>query len=85
MNFLMATPGAYSSVITTSDAGTVADSGTTPEVTLPGSPAAGSGTGAVAVGGSDRAHPLGWRPLVPAAAYAGFCTSTVTLDLVSGP
>ena len=47
--------------------------------------AAGSGTGTVTVGGSDMAHPLGWWALVPAAAYAGSYTSTVTLDLVSGP
>ncbi|HTT52635.1 MAG TPA: WxL domain-containing protein [Streptosporangiaceae bacterium] len=46
---------------------------------------AGAGTGVVALGGPGAAHPIGWWIQVPASAYAGSYTSTLTLTLVSGP
>jgi len=46
---------------------------------------AGTGTGVVALGGPGSAHPIGWWIRVPALAYAGSYTSTLTLTLVSGP
>lgn len=45
----------------------------------------GTGVGAITVGGSGAAQPLGWWILVPASAYAGSYTSTLTLTLASGP
>ncbi len=49
------------------------------------SASAGSGLGAVTLGGSTAADPLGWWIKVPANARAGSYTSTVTLAVVSGP
>jgi hypothetical protein len=46
---------------------------------------AGTGTGVVALGGPSAIHPIGWWIQVPASAYAGSYTSTLTLTLVSGP
>ena len=46
---------------------------------------AGTGTGVVALGGASATHPIGWWIQVPASAYAGSYTSTLTLTLVSGP
>ena len=46
---------------------------------------AGTGTGVVALGGAGATHPIGWWIQVPASAYAGSYTSTLTLTLVSGP
>ena len=46
---------------------------------------AGTGTGVVALGGSSATHPIGWWIQVPASAYAGSYTTTLTLTLVSGP
>ena len=46
---------------------------------------AGTGTGVVALGGPAAAHPIGWWIQVPASAYAGSYTTTLTLTLVSGP
>jgi hypothetical protein len=46
---------------------------------------AGTGTGVVALGGPSTTHPIGWWIQVPASAYAGSYTSTITLTLVSGP
>jgi WxL domain surface cell wall-binding len=46
---------------------------------------AGTGTGVIALGGASAAHPIGWWIQVPASAYAGSYTSTLTLTLVSGP
>jgi uncharacterized protein YaiE (UPF0345 family) len=45
----------------------------------------GTGTGVVALGGASATHPIGWWIQVPASAYAGSYTSTLTLTLVSGP
>ena len=45
----------------------------------------GTGTGVIALGSSSATHPIGWWIEVPASAYAGSYTSTLTLTLVSGP
>jgi alpha-tubulin suppressor-like RCC1 family protein len=47
--------------------------------------AAATGIGAVTIGGSTATHPLGWWVNVPASAYAGSYTSTITISLISGP
>jgi alpha-tubulin suppressor-like RCC1 family protein len=47
--------------------------------------AVGTGEGVMTIGGSGAANPIGWWVQVPANAYAGVYTSTVTLDVVSGP
>jgi hypothetical protein len=47
--------------------------------------AAGSGTGAITLGGHSAANPFGWWVNVPASARAGAYTSTVTVAVVSGP
>ena len=44
-----------------------------------------TGEGVMTIGGSSAANPIGWWVQVPAAAYAGVYTSTVTLEVVSGP
>lgn len=46
---------------------------------------AGTGLGAVTIGGSAAAHPAGWWVNIPAQAYAGSYTTTVTLTVASGP
>ena len=46
---------------------------------------ASTGEGVMTIGGSSAANPIGWWVQVPAAAYAGTYTSTVTLQVVSGP
>jgi len=45
----------------------------------------GSGVGQVTLGGSTATYPIGWWINVPANAYPGTYTSTVTLAVVSGP
>jgi hypothetical protein len=44
-----------------------------------------TGLGQVVIGGSTASDPIGWWLLVPASAWAGSYTSTVTLELISGP
>lgn len=44
-----------------------------------------SGKGDILIGGSNAANPIGWWVVVPATAYAGTYTSTVTISLSSGP
>jgi len=44
-----------------------------------------TGEGVMTIGGSSAAHPIGWWVQVPASAYAGSYTSTVTLEVISGP
>jgi hypothetical protein len=44
-----------------------------------------TGEGVMTIGGSSAANPIGWWVQVPAATYAGLYTSTVTLQVVSGP
>lgn len=46
---------------------------------------AGSGQGAVTLGGRSAANPVGWWVNVPASALTGAYTSTVTVSIVSGP
>jgi hypothetical protein len=46
---------------------------------------AGTGLGAVTLGGHSAANPLGWWVNVPANALAGAYTSAVTVAVVSGP
>jgi alpha-tubulin suppressor-like RCC1 family protein len=46
---------------------------------------AGSGMGQVTIGGSGVANPVGWWVNVPASARSGSYTTTVTLEVVSGP
>ncbi len=47
--------------------------------------AASSGLGQVVIGGSTAPNPVGWWLYVPASAYSGSYTSTVTMEVVSGP
>jgi hypothetical protein len=47
--------------------------------------AVSTGEGVMTIGGSSAANPIGWWVQVPAAAYAGVYTSTVTLEVISGP
>jgi alpha-tubulin suppressor-like RCC1 family protein len=47
--------------------------------------AASTGEGVMTLGGSSTANPIGWWVQVPASVYAGVYTSTVTLEVVSGP
>jgi len=46
---------------------------------------AGSGIGPVTLGGSSAANPVGWWTDIPANARSGSYTSTVTVEVVSGP
>jgi len=44
-----------------------------------------TGVGVMTLGVSTDANPIGWWVQVPANSYAGVYTSTVTIELVSGP
>jgi len=44
-----------------------------------------TGEGVMTIGGSTAAAPIGWWVQVPAKTYAGSYTSTVTLEVISGP
>ena len=46
---------------------------------------AGTGVGAITIGGHSASHPIGWWVQLPSSAFAGSYTSTLTLTLVSGP
>lgn len=46
---------------------------------------AATGLGQVIIGGSTAANPVGWWLQIPASAYSGTYTSTVTLEVISGP
>jgi hypothetical protein len=46
---------------------------------------ASSGLGGILLGGSTAADPLGWWVRVPANAFRGSYTSTVTVAIASGP
>jgi hypothetical protein len=46
---------------------------------------AGSGLGAVTLGGSSAPNPVGWWITIPGSAWAGAYASTVTVTIVSGP
>jgi WxL domain surface cell wall-binding len=47
--------------------------------------AASTGSGKIAIGGSGAVHPIGWWIRLPASAYAGIYSSTITISLVSAP
>jgi hypothetical protein len=47
--------------------------------------ATGTGIGAILIGGSAAADPVGWWVNVPATAIAGIYTSTITMEIISGP
>jgi hypothetical protein len=44
-----------------------------------------TGLGQVVIGGSTATYPIGWWLVAPASAYSGSYTSTVTVELISGP
>jgi hypothetical protein len=46
---------------------------------------ASTGEGVMIIGGSTAANPIGWWIQMPASGYTGTYTSTVTLEVVSGP
>src|ERR1039457_7151744 len=46
---------------------------------------ASTGEGVMTLGGSSAANPVGWWVQAPASTRAGIYTSTVTLQVVSGP
>ena len=46
---------------------------------------AGTGMGTMTIGGSSAANPIGWWVQVPASAYAGSYTSSLTFQIVSAP
>jgi hypothetical protein len=47
--------------------------------------AAATGLGQMVIGGSAAANPVGWWVNVPASASAGSYTSTITVQIISGP
>ena len=47
--------------------------------------AASTGLGQVIIGGSTQPNPVGWWLNIPAYASAGAYTSTVTMEVISGP
>ncbi len=47
--------------------------------------AASTGMGQVTIGGSASAHPVGWWVVAPGDARAGTYTTTLTVQLISGP
>jgi hypothetical protein len=47
--------------------------------------AANTGLGQVIIGGSTQPDPVGWWVNVPASALAGSYTSTITMEIISGP
>ena len=47
--------------------------------------AAATGLGQIVIGGSTAANPVGWWVNVPASASAGSYTSTITVEIISGP
>ncbi len=46
---------------------------------------AGTGLGAITIGGSTAARPVGWWVKVPGNTPAGTYTSTITVQMISGP
>ena len=46
---------------------------------------AATGLGQVVIGGSAASNPVGWWLQIPASVYSGTYTSTVTLEVISGP
>jgi len=46
---------------------------------------AATGQGSMTIGGSAAANPIGWWVQVPASTRAGSYTSTLTVEVMSGP
>jgi hypothetical protein len=46
---------------------------------------ASTGLGQIVIGGSTATNPVGWWVYVPASASAGSYTSTITMEIISGP
>jgi hypothetical protein len=44
-----------------------------------------TGLGQIVIGGSTNPNPVGWWVYVPASASAGSYTSTITMEIISGP
>jgi hypothetical protein len=47
--------------------------------------AVSSGVGQITIGGSTQPDPVGWWVSIPASAVAGSYTSTITMEIISGP
>jgi hypothetical protein len=47
--------------------------------------AVATGMGQIVIGGSAQPNPVGWWVNVPASATAGSYTSTITMEIISGP
>lgn len=62
---------------------TTAGSSPTPVTTYDTS--AGTGLAAIIIGGSTQSNPVGWWVNIPATAVAGTYTSTITMEIISGP
>jgi hypothetical protein len=62
---------------------TTATSSPTPSTTY--DTAAGSGIGQIQIGGSATANPVGWWLNIPGNTFAGTYTSTITMQIISGP
>jgi hypothetical protein len=62
---------------------TTAAASPTPSVTY--DTAAGTGLGQVILGGSAQPNPVGWWVNVPSSASSGSYTSTITMEIISGP
>jgi hypothetical protein len=62
---------------------TTAPSNPTPSIIYDA--AANTGRGQVIIGGSTQPDPVGWWVNVPATALAGTYTSTITMEIISGP
>jgi hypothetical protein len=63
----------------------VTTAATTPTPVTVYNAAAASGIGSVDIGGSTAADPVGWWVHVPGATVAATYTSTITVDVISGP
>jgi hypothetical protein len=63
----------------------ITTSATSPSAIKVYSAAAGTGLGAMTVGGHASTNPIGWWLTFPATAFSGTYTSTVTVAVSSGP
>jgi len=64
---------------------TTATSSPTPSVIYGTVTSSYTGLGEILIGGSSQANPAGWWLTIPADAYSGSYTSTVTMEVISGP
>jgi hypothetical protein len=63
----------------------ITTSSTSPSATKVYSAAAGTGVGAMTIGGHTTTHPIGWWLNFPANSFTGAYTSTITVAVSSGP